>query len=385
MSPVVHRLYRTLLQRARHFDAHPALKGILKDLNHFSPLPLRTLYSPSMQQSFVQLVRDVFRQPKTEGVNDELGFGVLRYLNQVEGKYYKVLYPSAEDGVVAAPSSAPAPSAPKDALNALTATQQHPLLQRLARMPDRYWAMPVPVREPPVAAVEAPTVATEALVPADPSAPQPAPAGEFHPITPGVVLATHPLSEWPFSKCAMLVLEAGPEHVSAVILNYPRVYPVGERNYVFPPLLRRQTCHVGGPVLSYEMPPVPNYFILHPHRAIPNCKVLLSHDERPVCLSTGDDIAAIGEFIAKRKANAEDFLIFAGSVVIPKFELQQQVQEGFWMPILASSEFVHSAGRLGRVFWDGLMQTCGGEFAHMPLVSALVERIHAEQAAAAMQ
>lgn len=52
----------------------------------------------------------------------------------------------------------------------------------------------------------------------------------------------------------------------------------------------------------------------------------MSHDDRPVCLSTGEDIAAIGEFIAKKKANPEDFLIFVGSVVLPKLDLQRQVQ-----------------------------------------------------------
>lgn len=371
MSTLQLRLYRTLLQRARHFDANPAMKGILKDLHHFEPLCLRPLYSPSMQKSFVQLVKQVFRQPRKEGIDEELGFNVLRYLNQVDAKFFRALYPSAAEGIVARATAITTSALPALTTLISASVPRNPMLKRLSRAGDRYWALPIPVPDsPPVAGLKE----IAALVPMapGPSSPSEVPR-DCHPLTPGVVLATHPLSEWPFGKCSMLVIEAGPDFVSALILNYPRMYPVGERNYVFPPGLRQQSCHVGGPVLSYEMPPIPNYFILHPHSSVPKAKVLIPDANRPICVSTGEDIAAITEFLRQRKASAEDFVIFAGSVIVPTAELQRQVQEGFWMPILASAEFVHASGRLGRLFWDGLMESCGGEFAHMPLISSLVE------------
>ncbi len=37
------------------------------------------------------------------------------------------------------------------------------------------------------------------------------------------------------------------------------------------------------------------------------------------------DIAAITEFLRQRKARAEDFVIFAGSVIVPTADLQRQV------------------------------------------------------------
>ena len=55
MSTLNVRLYRALIQKARHFDKNPGLKALIKDLDTFEPLKLRTLYSPCMQKSFVQV------------------------------------------------------------------------------------------------------------------------------------------------------------------------------------------------------------------------------------------------------------------------------------------------------------------------------------------
>jgi len=57
MSAVKLRLYRLLLQKARHFDHNPAMKAILRDLNHFEPLQLRTLLTPSMNTSLANIVK----------------------------------------------------------------------------------------------------------------------------------------------------------------------------------------------------------------------------------------------------------------------------------------------------------------------------------------
>jgi hypothetical protein len=358
------------------------MKAILRDLNHFEPLQLRTLLTPSMNTSLANIVKTVFRQSSREGLNEELGFNVLRYLNEVDTKYYKVLYPEqtplqdpgTETGAITAPIVAPSSTI-------LAPIKNHPMLQQLSQMADRFWALPIPVvTATALAPVEN---RTTALVPTaatlDPLSSSPLPpsavltAANMHPLSPGVLLATHPLSDWPFAKCVMLVVETRPEYVNALILNYPRVYPVGDRNFVFPTTLRRQPCRVGGPVLSYDTPPVPNYHILHHYPAIPNSKVLIPDDARPVCVSTGEDIEAIGKFMKKGNIHPDQFCIFTGSFVIAKFELQKQVQDGLWMPIAASPEFVQQASQMGRYLWDGLMAACGGEFAHLPRVSNLVE------------
>jgi hypothetical protein len=330
-----------------------------------------------MQKSFVQMVRQTFRQPRVEGVDAELGFDVLRFLNEVDDKFYKTLYnpePQSPEHLLATMSevNSSVPTSTPTAADAVSAVRKQPLLhRRLTESADRYWAIPVNVDR----TNSAPSLAPPAgLVPTVPPAPPAVEGAPVNPLTPGVVLATHPLMEWPFSKCGMLVLESHHNYVSALILNYPRVYPITERNFVFPSQLRQQNCHIGGPMLSMDMPLVPNYHIIHPYPKIANAKVLLPDADRPICVSTGEDIQAISDYIAQGKAAPEDFGIFIGSVAVRKNELLKQIDEGFWMPIMASAEFVHSAGRLGRLFWDGLMEACGGEFAHMPLVSTIVER-----------
>ena len=52
-------------------------------------------------------------------------------------------------------------------------------------------------------------------------------------------------------------------------------YSSSLRNFVFPSQLRQQNCHIGGPMLSMDMPLVPNYHIIHPYPKIANAKVSL--------------------------------------------------------------------------------------------------------------
>lgn len=388
-SPLTRRLYWALLHKARHFDQNPALKGLLKDLDGFEPLNLQYLYSPSRKQSFVQLVRQAFRQPKKEGIDTDLGFDVLRYLNEADTKYYRSVYPTTPKG------KRPFPQ-PKTTAD----IKGQAMLQRMLDK-GKLWALPVDVTAPaPLSDSLAPQT-PGAIIPAQTSSQiiqkfvgaieylrgkgiihrdlESATAPDLQPLTPGIILATHPLSEWPFPKCAMLILNSASSqaptdtYVDALILNYPRTYPLGDRNWVVPAGLRHQHCHIGGPTICSEMPPVPNYHILHPYAAIANAKILIPDEERPVCVSTGDDFTAIADYIAQGKAVPEDFHIFVGSVVMKKNELQKQTQDGFWMPVMASANLVHHARSFGPLFWDGIMESCGGEFAHMPLISSLVE------------
>mmetsp|Transcript_15455 Transcript_15455/g.27391 ORF Transcript_15455/g.27391 Transcript_15455/m.27391 type:complete len:375 (-) Transcript_15455:564-1688(-) len=361
MSSLTRRLYWRLLHRAADFDRHPALKGVLKDLDAFEPLRdtlrLRSLYSPSQQQSFVQMARRAFHDAPKEGVNVELGFNVLRYLNEAHSKFFRSIYPSEQNEEGLQPKT-------------MARVQHRNMLRRMLKGP-RTWAMPVQVK--PHESLS--PLSTNAITPTTvPTAPMDIATSEMNPLTPGVILATHPLSEWPFSKCTMLVLKSDHKTVYGLILNYPRTYPVGHRNWVVPQQLRQQSCHIGGPLLSGEMPPVPNYHIIHHFPSIAGATVLLPDPERPVCISTGEGMAAIADYVSQGKASSEDFQIYVGSVAVRRFELEKQVQDGFWMPVLASANFVHQSSRLGPLFWDGLMESCGGEFADMPLITEMIER-----------
>eukprot|EP00667_Euglena_gracilis_P011801 EG_transcript_12076 len=376
------RLYRSLLRKARHYDRHPAMKGILKGLDSFPALRLQPLYSPAAEQSFEALVRHAFRNPTPDGVTRELGFGVLKYLNEVDQRYFEALYgaPSPEaasssatpavaepPATTAAPPSSTAPNRPR--------SPNEEVLERLLHSADRYWAMPISTKD--LGRQPSGRPAGTAL-PLPLSAPSPWQRGavDFHPLTPGVVLANHPMSEFPYAKCCLMILETSSHHSLGLLLNYPHDAAVGQRNFVFPPALRTHSCRIGGPLMMAGMPPVPNYYILHPYRELRNAKVLLADDVgHTVCVSTAEDAAEIADFIRRRRVDPEAFAIFAGAVLVPTADLQQQVQEGLWMPLLASASFVHDSHRLGPVLWDGLLQRCGGDFAHMPRVRSFVDSV----------
>eukprot|EP00906_Rhabdomonas_costata_P002838 RCo004411 len=415
-SPIVRTLYRSLLRAAQRFDSNPGLRALVAP-DEFAAAGLRGLYSPGQgQPSLRSLVKRNFRQPgiTAEGKPLDLpaGFAALRYLNALSERFTTLLVetrakqlPAAQAPLALAPPEEAAKGeeaeSPARSSSSTAATPQHKkrrfslswlrrgspksrtgeaaapsltaaplrILPKVFLPTTASAALPEPTATPTSGSAEVQATPDFSLI-----ASQGANGFPLAELQKGQVLLLHPLLANPYPKCVVLVLHVGKEHVSVVFLNHPAVAEVGKWNFLFPEAMRAMPCHIGGPMVSLqELPPVPNYVILHPYPEIPNSTVLVQ-GERPVVMSTGDDLPAIRHFLETTGVSPSSFRVLIGTAEVRRAEAEAAIMSGFWIPMEVSPDFVHEAPRLGRDgIWHGLLRHCGGEFTDLSVVGSLVE------------
>eukprot|EP01010_Urceolus_cornutus_P002977 NODE_396_length_1703_cov_453.199516_g315_i0.p1 GENE.NODE_396_length_1703_cov_453.199516_g315_i0~~NODE_396_length_1703_cov_453.199516_g315_i0.p1 ORF type:complete len:428 (-),score=105.94 NODE_396_length_1703_cov_453.199516_g315_i0:418-1605(-) len=366
-------LYRKLLLKAKHFDKYPALKGVIPPAFSAEPdfpwLP-KAFYSPCTPFSFVDLVRNSFRNRNTTTDLDQ-AFAVLKLLNAVNDKHFEQLY-AQKTLMPVDPMALSAPRLPT--LHAVRGPARLPKLfppllpsvKELAR----------PLRRD-LFSVSPLLVGAESgqLRRSDGSSNATTPQEDVS-LAPGMLLVAHPQIGPVYTKAVMLVLSCTAVHVDMLMLNFPYILSrgFGPNNYVMPQIFRRHVCYIGGSDRGLNgFPPVPKYLILHAHPTIPSSRELVKDSQHPVCVSTGEAFPYIDDMIKRGEASESDFTIYCGSVTQSRRETEKQIRKGVWMPMEASSPFIHEVQNLGPHLWDGLLSLCGGEFDEMRRVEPVIQ------------
>ncbi|CAM9560244.1 unnamed protein product, partial [Ectocarpus fasciculatus] len=163
-------------------------------------------------------------------------------------------------------------------------------------------------------------------------------------VFPGVVLAAHPLVHGPLSRAVILVLQHGKEGSYGVVINHRSHLKLSDVIKNLPAnmlhIFSSNHTHYGGPVKRLQC--------IHKFPQFSGTKIMGSTDNECQLFCGGiteDNLNSLSAETSASDADKSDlsrdhFHFFTGCCTWNAGELNDQITEGFWMPMVLAPEDV---------------------------------------------